>query len=169
MWVPFPTCGHRVRQNFVGQMLPVSVSDVPNLPPSFARSVDWTLDDILIERGFELIIYFEPFGGDETNEQPPRFSLLFRDVASFACVELVYQLQYFPETECPPVIARIEHSGLAVHIDEFSIHSDAHGDAWLKYRVTLDSEVFEIITRVPPVITDITHSPTRRGGSASHR
>lgn len=132
---------------------------VTGVPSTFAKSADWMLVAIDIDAGFNLTIEYSPFiGGAETSDdsaavaQIPRYRITFGNPVAWAFVELAWMLQYFPEFDCPPVIQEIDRDGDHVFIRGFSIHKEAHGDDWRRFRLTICDEVFEIVSATGPQI-----------------
>ena len=124
-----------------------------NMPPEFARSADWFLSAISIGVGLELIIEYSPFMGDAgisadpgTDAKTVRYRISFRRPAAWAFVDLSLMLQYFPNHDCPPVVQEVDRDADHVYIGEFSIHKEAHGDDWRRFRVAVGDDVIEVIS-----------------------
>jgi hypothetical protein len=133
--------------------------EVLSVPPEFGRSVDWLLDTISFGAGLELLIEYSPFrGGAEnpdrrsTGVNVPRYRISFQKTAAWAFVDLSLMLQYFPEYDCPPVVQEVDRDGDHVYIREFSIHKEAHGDNWRRFRLTIGDDVAEVISTSYPQI-----------------
>jgi hypothetical protein len=117
------------------------------------RSGEWSLFDLRMCSGLELLIERDLVEGAESPLPYPRRLIKFEFPASWAFVELSLMLQYFPIDDCPPVILEMPDIGETSFIRDFSINTEAHGSRWRRFRITTAHDVLEIISQAAPIVS----------------
>lgn len=134
---------------------------VSNLPPEFARSSHWTLEELSICDGLVLTISFDPnaFCDEEDDLTQPivdtieaTYAIHFEEVAEWTFVEMVYMWQYFPIDDSPPVLVEVDQKDPRVYVEEFSINRETFPLQWRRFRVNASDEVIEVLTAKHPVV-----------------
>jgi hypothetical protein len=120
-----------------------------------SKSSDWSLCDLRLGRGLELILerFFDERGNSV--ESTPKCRVSFCDAASWAFVDMSRMSQYFPADDCPPVVQELSTMGNRVFVGEFSINSETFGEAWRHFRITANDDVVEVIAKGAPQIETV--------------